>query len=154
MRGRYPPIDDITTDTANPPTFVAVVAARLAEGDNPATYGGVGIAQQQRRAYPDIAPLALAIPPARAFSHALDIAQRMGWTIIDGDPVTGRIEADDRSRWFGFTDDIVIRIAASGAGSKIDMRSSSRHGRGDFGVNAARIRAYLAALRQSVAGQG
>ena len=84
MRGRYPPIDDITTDTANPPAFVAVVAARLAEGDNPATYGGARIAQQQRRAYPDIAPLALAIPPARAFSHALDTAQRMGWTIVDG----------------------------------------------------------------------
>jgi uncharacterized protein (DUF1499 family) len=153
MRGRYPPIDDITTDTANPPTFVAVVAARLAEGDNPATYGGAGIAQQQRRAYPDIAPLALAIPPTQAFSHALDTAQRMGWTIVDGDPLTGRIEANDRSRWFGFTDDIVIRITASGAGSRVDLRSSSRHGRGDFGVNAARIRAYLAALRQSVGGQ-
>ena len=153
VRGRYPPIDDITTDTVNPPAFVAVVAARLAEGDNPATYRGVGIAQQQRRAYPDIAPLALAIPPAQAFSHALDAAQRMGWTIVDRDPVTGRIEANDRSRWFGFTDDIVIRIVASGAGSRIDMRSSSRHGRSDFGVNAARIRAYLAALRQSVGGQ-
>ena len=153
MRGKYPPIDDITTDTANPPAFVAVVAARLAEGDNPANYGGARIAQQQRLAYPDIAPLALAIPPAQAFSHALDAAQRMGWTIVDGNPVTGRIEANDRSLWFGFTDDIVIRIAASGAGSKIDMRSSSRHGRGDFGVNAARIRAYLAALRQSVGGQ-
>jgi uncharacterized protein (DUF1499 family) len=153
MRGRYPPIDDITTDIGNPPAFVAVVAARLAEGDNPAAYGGVGIAQQQRRAYPDLAPLALAIPPAQAFSHALDTAQRMGWTIVDGDPITGRIEANDRSRWFGFTDDIVIRITASGAGSRVDLRSSSRHGRGDFGVNAARIRAYLAALRQSVGGQ-
>ncbi len=68
----------------------------------------------------------------------------MRWTIVDGDPVAGRIGANDRSRWFGFIDDIVIRITASGAGSKIDMRSSSRHGRGDFGVNAARIRAYLA----------
>jgi uncharacterized protein (DUF1499 family) len=153
MRGIYPPIDDITTDTANPPAFVAVVAARLAEGDNPATYGGAGIARQQQRAYPDIAPLALAVPPAQASSRALDTAQRMGWTIVDRDPVTGRIEASARSRWFGFTDDIVIRIAASGAGSKIDMRSSSRHGRSDFGVNAARIRAYLAALRQSVGGQ-
>ncbi len=152
MRGRYPPIDDITTDTANPPAFVAVVAARLAEGDNPATYGGAGIAQQQRRAYPDIAPLTLAIPPTQTFSHALDTAQHMGWTIVDGDPVTGRIEANDRSRWFGFTDDIVIRITASDAGSRVDLRSSSRHGRGDFGVNAARIRAYLGALRQSVGG--
>jgi uncharacterized protein (DUF1499 family) len=154
MRGRYPPIDDITTDTNNPPTFVAAVTAlRKAEGDNPTLYGGVRIAQLQRRAYPDIVPLALAIPPAQAFAQALDTAQRMGWTIVDGDPITGEIEANDRSRWFGFIDDVVIRIAASGAGSRVDMRSSSRHGRGDFGVNAARIRAYLAALRRSVDGQ-
>lgn len=152
MRGKYPPIDDITTDTANPPAFVAVVAVRRAEGDNPTTYQGARIAAQQQRAYPDIAPLTLAIAPAQAFARALDTAQRMGWAIVDGDPISGRIEANDRSRWFGFTDDIVIRITAAGNGSRIDMRSSSRHGRGDFGVNAARIRAYLAALRRSVAG--
>jgi len=152
MGGKYPPIDDITTDTVNPPAFVAVVASLLAEDDNSATYGGARIAAQQRRAYPDIEPLVLAIPPVKAFAHALDTAHRMGWTIVDGDPVAGRIEANDRSRWFGFIDDIVIRITASGAGSKIDMRSSSRHGRGDFGVNAARIRAYLAALSQSAGG--
>jgi uncharacterized protein (DUF1499 family) len=152
MRGEYPPIDDITTDTANPPAFAAVVALREAEGDNPATYPGAKIAEQQKRAYPDIVPLTLAITPARAFARALDTAQRMGWTIVGGDPISGRIEASDRSRWFGFTDDIVIRVAAAGNGSRIDIRSSSRHGRGDFGVNAARIRAYLAALRRSVAG--
>jgi len=152
MGGKYPPIDDITTDTVNPPAFVAVVASLLAEDDNSATYGGARIAAQQQRAYPDIEPLVLAIPPVKAFAHALDTAHRMGWTIVDGDPVAGRIEANDRSRWFGFIDDIVIRITASGAGSKIDMRSSSRHGRGDFGVNAARIRAYLAALSQSAGG--
>src|SRR5271170_5767542 len=67
VRGRYPPIDDITTDTVNPPAFVAVVAARLAEGDNSATYGGARIAAQQQRAYPDIEPLVLAIPPVKAF---------------------------------------------------------------------------------------
>lgn len=153
MRGNYPPIDDITTDTANPPAFVATVAPRKAEGGNPAAYQGARIAEQQTRAYPDIAPLTLAIAPAQAFARALDTAQRMGWTIVEGDPISGRIEANDRSRWFGFTDDIVIRITAAGSGSRVDMRSSSRHGRGDFGVNAVRIRAYMAALRRSVAGQ-
>jgi uncharacterized protein (DUF1499 family) len=47
----------------------------------------------------------------------------------------------------GFTDDIVVRIAPTNSGSRIDLRSSSRYGRGDFGVNAERIRDYLAALR-------
>jgi uncharacterized protein (DUF1499 family) len=150
MRGKYPPIDDITTDTANPPALGAAVALRKAEGGNPATYQGAKIAEQQKHAYPDIVPLTLAIAPPQAFARALGTAQRMGWTIVEGDPISGRIEASDRSRWFGFTDDIVIRITASGNGSRIDMRSSSRHGRGDFGVNAARIRTYLAALRRSV----
>jgi len=71
----------------------------------------------------------------------------MGWTIVNADDAAGRIEASDRSRWFGFTDDIVIRITASGSGSRIDLRSSSRVGRSDFGVNAARIESYISALR-------
>ena len=73
----------------------------------------------------------------------------MGWTIVAAD-AAGRIEASDRSRWFGFTDDIVIRVAAADSGSRVDVRSSSRRGRSDFGVNAARVRAYLAALRADI----
>jgi uncharacterized protein (DUF1499 family) len=147
MHGKYPPIDDITTDTENPPVFMAAVAPRRAEHENPTTYGGAKIAEQQKRTYPDIGPLNLAVPTEQAFARALDTAQGMGWTIVDGNPVTGRIEAYDRSPWFGFTDDIVIQIVGSGVGSRVDMRSSSRLGRGDFGVDAARIRAYLAELR-------
>jgi uncharacterized protein (DUF1499 family) len=153
MRRIYPPINDITTDTENPPAFLAVLAARKAEGGNPADYAGAKVAEQQHRAYPDIAPLILALPPDRAFSRALDTAQRMGWTIVAADPVAGRIEASDRSRWFGFTDDIVIRITPSGSDSRIDMRSSSRFGRGDFGVNATRVRDYLTALRHAAGPQ-
>jgi uncharacterized protein (DUF1499 family) len=71
----------------------------------------------------------------------------MGWTIVASDPAAGWIEASERSFWFGFTDDVVIRIAAADAGSSVDIRSVSRVGRGDFGANAARVRAYLAKLR-------
>ena len=63
------------------------------------------------------------------------------------DPKAGRIEADQRSFWLGFTDDIVVRVTASGSGSRVDMRSASHYGRSDLGVNAARVRAYLARLR-------
>jgi uncharacterized protein (DUF1499 family) len=153
LRQRVPPIHDITTDPGNPPAFVAVVAARKADGVNPVAYEGAKIAEQQKRAYPDIAPLILALPPDRAFSRALDAAQARGWTIVAADPVAGRIEASDRSRWMGFIDDIVVRITPSDSGSRIDMRSSSRLGRSDFGVNAARIRDYLAALRVAAGGQ-
>jgi uncharacterized protein (DUF1499 family) len=62
----------------------------------------------------------------------------------------GRIEASQQSRWFRFTDDIVIRVASDEVGSRVDMRSTSRQGRGDFGVNAARIRTYMSALRQRI----
>jgi uncharacterized protein (DUF1499 family) len=147
MRTTVPPIHDITTDPDNPPAFAAVVAARTAGGGNPVTYEGAKIAEQQRHAYPDIGPLSLALPPDAAFSRALDAAQRMGWTIVAADDSAGRIEASDRSRWFGFTDDIVIRVTPSGSGSRVDVRSSSRLGRSDFGVNAARVRNYLGALR-------
>jgi uncharacterized protein (DUF1499 family) len=98
--------------------------------------------------------LTLALQPGAVFSRALDTAQRMGWTIVAADDAAGRIEASDTSRWFGFTDDIVIRITPSDDGSRIDLRSSSRLGRSDFGVNAARIKTYLAALRGTPGSSG
>jgi uncharacterized protein (DUF1499 family) len=154
IRRTAPPIHDITTDPDNPPVFVAVVPLREAEGGNPVAYEGTKIAEQQRRAYPDIVPLTLALAPSAAFNRALDTAQRMGWTIVASDDAVGMIEASDRSRWFGFVDDIVIRITTSGSGSRIDLRSSSRLGRSDFGVNAARVEAYLSELRASTGASG
>jgi uncharacterized protein (DUF1499 family) len=153
MRQTVPPIHDITTDPDNPPAFIAVVPLREAASANPVVYEGARISGQQRLAYPDIAPLTLAIPPVTAFNRALDTAQRMCWTIVAA-AAAGRIEASDRSRWFGFTDDIVIRITATASGSRIDLRSSSRLGRSDFGVNAARIASYLSALRAAASGSG
>ena len=149
MRGTFPPINDITTDWQTPPQFQAVVPLRAAEGANPATYGGDKTFEQQRRAYPDIAPLTLGLDPRAAFSRAHETAQKLGWTILFADTDAGRIEASQRSRWFGFTDDIVIRVTPEGGGSRVDVRSASRWGRGDFGVNATRVRAYLAALREA-----
>ena len=147
LRQTLPAIHDITTDPANPPAFSAVVPSREAAGPNRVNYEGDKVAVQQRQAYPDIVPLVLALPPAAAFNRALDTAKAMGWTIVTADDVGGRIEASDRSRWFGFTDDIVIRVTPAGSVSRVDLRSSSRVGRSDFGVNAARIGRYLQALR-------
>jgi uncharacterized protein (DUF1499 family) len=154
IRRTVPPIHDITTDPDNPPAFIAAVPVRKVAGDNSPAYEGAKIAEQQRRAYPDIVPLTLALQPGAVFSRALDTAQRMGWTIVAADDAAGRIEASDTSRWFGFTDDIVIRITPSDDGSRIDLRSSSRLGRSDFGVNAARIKTYLAALRGTPGSSG
>ena len=147
IRQAVPPIHDITTDPDNPPGFIAVVSLRQGEGVNPVTYEGAKIADQQRRAYPYIVPLTVGLAPDVAFARALDMAQYLGWTIITSDKAAGRIEASQRSRWMGFTDDIVIRVAPTNSGSRIDLRSSSRYGRSDFGVNAERIRTYLTGLR-------
>ena len=143
-----PRIHDITTDTENPPAFVAALPARAAEKANSTDYAGPELAKQQKAGYPDLAPLKAALPRDQAFDRALATAKAMpGWSVVASDPATGRIEANQTSRWFGFVDDIVIRVAADGAGSRIDIRSESRQGRSDLGVNAARIRAYLQALK-------
>jgi uncharacterized protein (DUF1499 family) len=149
VRKTVPRIHDITTDVENPPQFIAVLPARSAEDAATAVYAGPELARLQRAAYPDVVALELALPAAKAFDVALSVARSMsGWQIIASDLASGRIEASQTSRWFGFTDDVVIRVMGHGSGSQVDMRSLSRHGRSDFGVNAARIRLFMAALRK------
>jgi uncharacterized protein (DUF1499 family) len=140
-----PLIHDVTTDTEHPPQFVAVLPLR-ADALNPVEYGGPETAARQHKGYADIVPLTLDVPPARAFDRALAAARAMGWDLVAFDPSAGRIEATDTTFWFGFKDDVVIRIAAAGGGSRVDVRSLSRVGGGDLGANAARIRKYLQAL--------
>ena len=145
MRSRaveIPPIHDITTDTDNPPELVAVLPRR--QGLNTAVYGGPSLAAQQKKGYPDIAPLMLALPPATAFERCLDAARSLGWEIVEANPSTQRFEATDTTVFFGFKDDIVVRVTSAGAGSRVDIRSVSRVGRSDLGVNARRIRTFLA----------
>ncbi|HET8647404.1 MAG TPA: DUF1499 domain-containing protein [Vicinamibacteria bacterium] len=141
-----PPIHDISTDTADPPGFVAVLARRSGAA-NPPEYAGEVVAAQQRQAYPDVQPLRMAVPPAQAFERAVQAAREMGWEIVAAVPGDGRIEATDTTRWFGFKDDVVVRVRADGPGSRIDVRSKSRVGRSDVGANARRIRAFLDRVR-------
>lgn len=140
-----PPIHDITTDTAQPPQFVAVLPLR-ADAPNSAEYEGAEIAEQQLAAYPDISTHRMSVPQDVAFARALDAAQGMGWEIVAADPAEGRIEATDTTFWFGFKDDVVIRVAADGGDSIVDVRSVSRVGGSDVGANAKRIRNYLRQL--------
>lgn len=150
MGREVPPVNDITTDTANPPPFEAVLPLRQAANAQPVTYKPEFPAMQ-KQAFPDIAPVHLEKPFDRAFAVALEAARKMGWTIVAADGERGRIEATDRTFWYGFTDDIVVRVSDDSSGSRIDVRSKSRVGKGDFGTNARRVRAYLAAVK-SVSG--
>jgi uncharacterized protein (DUF1499 family) len=144
-----PPIHDITTDTEDPPAFDAILTLR-ADAPNPAGYGGPEVAAQQRQAYPDIAPADYPISPEAAFEGALAAAREEEWDIIAAEEAAGRIEASDRTFWFGFVDDIVVRVRPTDVGSRVDVRSVSRVGVSDVGANAARIRAYLADLADQI----
>lgn len=146
MRGVYPPMHDITTDSIEPPPLDFAAGMRVAEAGTSPTYPGTDTAALQQKFYPGIAPAMLDLPPSQAFDRALAVAQAKGWTIVKADRGAGIIDAYDRSFWFGFSDDIAIRVAVSGGGSRVDIRSASRQGRGDFGINAVRVRGFLAAL--------
>jgi uncharacterized protein (DUF1499 family) len=146
-RGKaVPPIHDISTDTNDPPQFVAVLPLR-AGAANPAAYGGPEIAAQQKKAYPDIVPLELALPAPRAYERALAAARDMGWIIVSAESAEGRIEATATTPFFGFRDDVVVRVAPTAKGSRIDVRSVSRIGRSDLGANARRVETYLDKLK-------
>src|SRR5258706_9816615 len=142
---QLPYIHDVTTDTRDPPAFVDLAAARRAS-PNGLAYGGAEVAAAQQSGYPHIRPLVIAAPPAQAFPRALEAARAMGWEIAASDPGSGRIEATASTLWFGFKDDVVVRVRPDGAGSRIDVRSVSRVGKSDVGANARRIEEYLSRL--------
>jgi len=145
-----PPIHDITTDTDYPPQFIAIVPLR-AEAPNSLEYGGAVIAEQQKASYPDVKPLLVNIAPSEVFDAALATAQDMGWEIVAAEKDNNRIEATATTFWFGFKDDVVIRISPDNGGSILDIRSVSRVGKSDVGTNAERIRSYLSQLRARLA---
>jgi len=140
-----PFIHDVTTDTENPPAFVDVAPLR-ADAPNPVGYAGEEVATLQREGYPDIQSLNVPQAPSLVFSQARDAAEEMGWEMVAAVESEGRIEATETTFWFGFKDDVVIRIRAEGPGSVVDVRSKSRVGGSDIGANAARIKRYLDAL--------
>jgi len=150
--GRVPPIHDITTDLDDPPRFVAVLARRRG-APNAAEHGGAALAARQREGYPDLGPARFRDPPDRVFARVLEVARALGWEIVAAVPADGRLEATDRTRWFGFRDDVVVRVRPDGAGSRVDVRSVSRVGRSDLGTNARRIRGFVEALRAARPGE-
>jgi uncharacterized protein (DUF1499 family) len=142
---QVPPIHDITTDFTDPPGFVALLDVRT-RSPNGAAYGGPEVAAQQQKAYPDIKTLLVKRPAGEALQAAIDAARSLGWEVVASDAAAGRIEATDTTGWFGFKDDIVVRVRPEPAGSRIDVRSVSRVGKSDIGANAKRVRQFLAKL--------
>lgn len=139
---RFPPIHDISTDTNNPPTFLVLDDNRTG-AINTLVYGGSEVAKQQIKAYPDIAPIQSNKPASAAFTEALRVGKAMGWEIVAQDRSQLRFEATARTLVYRFIDDVVVVVTTVESGSRIDIRSVSRIGRSDRGVNAARIREFV-----------
>lgn len=148
--GNFPPIHDITTDTENPPEFVEVVPLRE-DAPNPPEYEGEEVAEQQHQHYPDLESLPIHRSSNEAFSIALEAAQNMrNWEIVGYNQNEGQIEATATTFWYGFKDDVVIRLDEDNEVVVLDVRSKSRVGLGDLGVNARRIERYLDRVRDQI----
>ena len=132
-----PAINDITTDTHDPPAF----------RDPEKTYPGSDFAEQQKAAYPDLGTIETKRSPAEALLRAKAVAERLGWAVMTVDAERDTLEATETTRIFRFVDDVVVRVRPRrDGGSLVDVRSRSRVGRGDVGANARRIRAFKAAF--------
>jgi Protein of unknown function (DUF1499) len=158
---RLPRINDITTDPIDPPRY-EVLAPLRGGGANPAAYAGLHVAEKQREAYPDIGPLGTNATVQNAYRAAFTVMSKHKdsfvapyWKVMAArEPIPGRrdgrIEAIAYSSVLGFRDDVVVRVRAEPDGARIDVRSSSRYGESDFGVNAARIRRLINDIEDAI----
>jgi len=144
-----PPIHDITTDLVNPPKFVAILVLR-ADAPNPAAYQGEDIASQQREAYPELETQKYLQTTEQVFDAALAAVQNMGLDVVSSDKTLGLIEAYDTTTFFGFVDDVVIRIQSDGQMTMLDARSKSRVGISDIGKNAERLNVLIAGVAKNL----
>jgi uncharacterized protein (DUF1499 family) len=154
---RLPWIYDITTDPIDPPRYDALSRLRPRDA-NPIAYSGLYAAEQQRKAYPDVGPLATNATPQAAYDAALAVVNKRRWRVVDARaPQAGRreghIEAVARTPIMGFRDDVSIRVRAEPDGARIDARSSSRYGSFDFGTNASRVRALMNEIEDAIRAQ-
>ncbi|WP_166422031.1 DUF1499 domain-containing protein [Paraglaciecola sp. 20A4] len=144
-----PPIHDISTDLVNPPKFVAIVALR-ADAPNPVEYAGEETAKQQREAYPELITQKYPQDTEQLFDAAEAAVNGLGWELVNADKSLGLIEATDTTGWFGFKDDVVVRIRTTGEESYLDIRSKSRVGMSDLGKNAERIHTLIDAINSKL----
>ncbi|MDX2201914.1 MAG: DUF1499 domain-containing protein [Hyphomicrobiaceae bacterium] len=158
MTSQLPRISDVTTDTETPPQFQAL--GKRLSGMNPATYAGPGTAQAQLAGYPDLRTFLIDRPVEEAFELVEETVRKLRWRVVAADPPVsrpakpGRLEASEQTLIIGFWDDVVVRVEGSANRARVDVRSSSRYGRFDFGQNAGRVRRFLAELQTRVDAAG
>jgi hypothetical protein len=152
-----PQIHDITTNLDNPPEFRVLKLRPDDFADVPGRgdpkYAGMDAMERwkllHRGAYGDLKTLTVALPVDKTVTLAAELARDRGWEVALSAPEEGRLEAIDTVSLFRFKDDVVLRVQPGPGGltSQVDMRSVSRVGRSDLGVNAKRIRSFLSDLK-------
>jgi len=153
-----PPIHDITTDFENPPGFSSGLVERRGAESNSLDYASKmdprserPLPEVQTEAYPDIGPILLDTRPEIAFEAALGVARDMGWRVPTASREARVFEATHETFWFGFEDDVSVRVTPTETGgARGDVRSVTRRRASDLGKNAQRIREFEQRLRRSV----
>ena len=139
---RAAPVHDITTDFENPPAFDVLLDV---EPDTPRPARADAV---QRQSYPDIKPIVLPVTADMAFEEVLETFTELDWPVADGNHDAGVIEGTLRTPWFGFRDDVVVRLTPVGDQTRVDVRSVSRDKTDDGGRNAEHVREFLVELQR------
>lgn len=149
---KTPTVADATTDIEDPPAFVALVPVRAGSARNPLAYRRDEAAALQARYFPDLETVETGMTPPEVITLARRLMEDMGLEIVAAEPAAGRLEATDTTFWFGFKDDVVLRARErpEGGGTLVDIRSASRVGKLDGGVNGKRVRALMRRLRENL----
>ncbi len=149
QKSGLPKINDITTDIDTPPSYMNVSFIRKTK-ENDVSYDE-GFASIQHKYYPEIQPLFTRLDKANVYLAISELVEKRDWEVVANYSQVGVIEATARTPVFGFRDDVVIRVMqVEDEQVRVDMRSSSRTGGGDFGVNAERIRDFMKDLSESL----
>jgi uncharacterized protein (DUF1499 family) len=147
---RYPPINDITTDTKNPPSFEYAQSLPANRSRDMSYKPEMASAQEGSLVYRKLEPLKLQGSPEDVYKRVEIIAGEFpGWQVTYRDPVHRTVEGVATSTLFRFEDDFVIQVRPTTDNdySLVEMRSKSRDGKGDLGTNYNRIESFFRALQ-------
>lgn len=82
--------------------------------------------------------------PDALFERVRQALQRMGATQVEADPQVRRVDAVFQV--FVFKDDVVVAVVPQSSGSALHIRSASRVGSYDWGVNRRRVDRFFETL--------
>ncbi|MGL4763529.1 MAG: DUF1499 domain-containing protein [Aeromonas sp.] len=135
---RVPLVNDVSTDPYNPPLLRLASELRTAQ-DLPINPAPLKAFEGKP------GPLYTKASPAEVITEAHALMEQLGWQVR---PSPDGLDAVATTGWFGFQDDVALRVFVGPSETRIDMRSASRQGQSDLGTNRARIEDFLIRLNE------